>query len=139
MRKSTPYHVSHAWYLKAMAGENPPITHEPQCGWFKRKMIKGGPWVPVTIYIIGERDEETGELLGPEVMKCLVNGREADPDDQWTYVADKPITITEYDYLFDLGAWAKKNDDREPLANPTKKINHLDTPVPVFKSRKRKK
>jgi hypothetical protein len=137
MRKPTPYAVSHAWYIQVMEGKNPPITHEPQCGWFKRKLIKGGPWVPVAIYLISPTDED-GNLDGPEEMRCYVNGKAADPEDQWTYVADKPITLQEFDYLVDLAGWAKKNDDREPLANPTKKINHLETPIPVFKTRKRK-
>ncbi len=137
MRKPTSYSVSHAWYIQVMEGKNPPITHEPQCGWFKRKLVKGGPWVPVSIFLISPTDED-GNLDGPEEMRCYVNGKAADPGEQWTYVADRPITLQEFDYLVDLAGWAKKNDDREPLANPTKKINHLETPIPVFKTRKRK-
>lgn len=120
-----------------MAGKKPPITHEPQCGYFRRKMVRGGPWVPVEIYLKYSTDMD-GDLVSPEVMVCNVNGKACDPEDQWTYVAGSPITLVEYEYLRRLSVWARTSDSNEPLADPRKKIDMMTTPIPVFKKKRKK-
>jgi len=89
---SDPY----AWHSAAMAGEKPRITHEPECGWFRRRSCKGGPFVPVKIFLEAEIDPETGELMGDEIMRCEVDGKRRVPDEEWTWIADKPISEEEY-------------------------------------------
>lgn len=138
VRKPTSYDERYGWYEAAVAGKRPPITHETQCGYFTRRMVKGGPLVPVRIWLEQNIDED-GLLRQPEVMKCLVNGKEADADDQWTYVADNPVTPGQYDYLLDLSVYAKRYNADEPLASPRKAINHLTTPIPEFKSKRKKR
>lgn len=95
-RAPTSPRVAYAWHRDAMAGKNPPITHEPHCGWFRRKLIKGGPFVPCRIFLEQPVDPETGELLGDEVMRCEVAGKRRPPDEEWTWLADKPISREEY-------------------------------------------
>jgi hypothetical protein len=88
--------IAYRWHRAAMAGKTPAITHEPECGWFRRKLVKGGPYVPVRIFLEQETDPETGELLGDEIMRCEVAGKRRPPEEEWTWVADKPISREEY-------------------------------------------
>ena len=96
MRSATTPHIAFKWHRDMLAGKTPATTHEPQCGWFRRKLVKGGPFVPARIYLDQVTDPETGELTGDEVMRCEVNGEQREPDSEWTWLADKPISRTEY-------------------------------------------
>lgn len=87
-----------AWWRGALA--DPTLTREPgipECGYYKRRLIKGGPWVIARIWCERDIDPVTGELAGPERLLCEVDGTYADPVDQWTYLT--PITRAEYDAI----------------------------------------
>lgn len=124
------------WWRRALAGEKPPITSEPHAGWYKRKLVKGGPWVAAAIWWHGPVDAD-GEPDGDEVLLCAVDGTHQDPEEQWTYLAANPITEQEYRYLCALRAYAQAHDSAEPLAEPRKAIDRLTAPIPTFKKRKR--
>lgn len=85
------------WHRRTMAGENPPVTHEPQPGWFLRREEKGGPFIPCSIWLDQPVDPETGELLGDEVLLCECGGSETDAQEAWTWLAKRPISKEEYD------------------------------------------
>lgn len=138
MRTPTPLTKLWAWHRAAMAGQRPAITTEPRVGFFKRKFIRGGPWCCARIWVEQIVDSETGELLADEVMCCDVDGRPADPEEQWLHIADHPVGESEYNYLLSLSRYAKANDAREPLANPREKIDLMTMPVPEFQTRKRR-
>ncbi|ANH49066.1 hypothetical protein [Tritonibacter mobilis] len=91
----------YAWHRAAVAGENPPRHDgDPQCGWYKRRLIKGGPWVPVRIYIDREIDPVTGELTCDERLRIEVEGLDGgDPIEHWTYLT--PISRDEFNHLVD--------------------------------------
>lgn len=127
-----------AWWRAALAGDKPAITENPEPGFFKRRLVKGGPFVPVQIWIEAERDE-AGDLLSDEVVKCTVDGRLADVESHWSYCAGSPISESEFDYLSRVSAHAKARNPREPLANPRRKIDPLKFPLPTFSKPKRKR
>ena len=95
IRRPTPPSVALAWWKAAVAGGNPP-QHEglPQCGWFKTRLTKGGPWVAARIWIDREIDPLTGELAAPEEYRCEIDGDRRDPAKVWTYL--EPISREEY-------------------------------------------
>lgn len=125
------------WWRASIAGFHPPASpSDPQVGYFKRKLVRGGPWVPAAIFWAGPRDDD-GNLIGDEKLVCIVNGVARDPVDEWTYLLGQPITEEEYRYLCDLRAYAKAHDSAEPLAEPHKAIDRLTAPIPTFKKRKR--
>lgn len=101
MRQPSTFTALYAWHRAALAGENPP-RHEgwPECGWFKMREVKNGPWVPVAITCQREIDLETGELTGDEVMACKVNGIEDSAERVWTYL--KPISREDFNRLFQM-------------------------------------
>lgn len=101
MRQPTPLLELLAWHTAALAGKNPP-RHEswPEVGWYKRRWVKGGPWVPARIYVTREIDPETGELACDEELRIEIEGIDAgDPRDHWTYLV--PISKREFDHLVD--------------------------------------
>lgn len=97
MRQPTPINVLFQWWQGALAGRASFHDADPQCGYYKRRMTKGGPWVPVRIWCERDIDPETGELVAPERLICECEGRRVDPAPIWTYLT--PITRTEYEAL----------------------------------------
>lgn len=95
IRTPTPPSVAYAWHRAAMRGENPP-RHDghPECGWFKMKLVRGGPWVPARIWMTRETDPLTGELTAPEEYHCEVDGDRRDPASVWTHLV--PISKAEH-------------------------------------------
>lgn len=101
IRQPSSFRQLHAWHSAALRGEQPE-QHDgiPHCGWYKRRLVGKGPWVPVRIYVDREIDPETGELTGPERLRCEVEGIDAgDPADIWTYLV--PISLAEFRHLMD--------------------------------------
>ncbi len=103
IRQPTPASVLFAWHAAAL--RNPDITRhddDPQCGWFKTRLVKGGPYVPVEIKIEREIDDDTGDLAGPERLVALVDGERRRPGPIWTYLT--PIPREEFKALRDRKA-----------------------------------
>lgn len=99
MREPTRLTDAYRWWSEALQGLAPPPVNEvPQAGFYKRKLVKGGPWVPVAIWIDSQTDE-SGELTQPEVIRCTVDGKLSDPISEWGYVCSQPITRKEYERL----------------------------------------
>lgn len=98
IRQPTPLKALYAWHRAAIAGEAPPM-HEgaPECGWFKTRIVKGGPWVAVEIKVEREIDIETGELAGDERLIALVDGVRRNPASIWTHLT--PISREEFEAL----------------------------------------
>jgi hypothetical protein len=88
-----------AWHRAAVSGEAPErYEGVPECGYYKRRMLKGGPWIPVRIYVDREIDGDTGELASDEVLRAEVNGVGGKcAVYQWTYLT--PIARNEYETL----------------------------------------
>ncbi len=132
MRQPTPRAELFAWWEAAIAGKTPTIyMDEPRCGYFRRRLVRGGPWVPVAIWMEQPLDED-GELIGPEIMRAAVNGKAADPVDIWSYVAGEPITLEEYRHLVRTAKWAQEHAPGAPEARPSKAIDLLRVEPPRF-------
>lgn len=93
----------YAWHRAAVAGDAPPV-HDglPECGWFKTKLVRGGPWVPVEIRVEREIDPATGELAAPERLICICENRRRDPARLWTFLT--PISRAEHRALTEAPA-----------------------------------
>ena len=118
MRTPTPDSIAYRWHRDMLAGDRP-ATHDgdPQCGWFKTRLIKGGPWVPARIWIEREIDHETGELCGPEEYRCEINGESKDPMIAWSYLAHSPISEADHAELVYRRSFAAG------MSDATKKID----------------
>ncbi|GGF24614.1 hypothetical protein GCM10011321_15030 [Youhaiella tibetensis] len=79
-------HPDYAYWAAALEGTFGPVHDgDAQCGFYRRRLYKDGPFVPVAIW----RGED-GKLV------ALVDQRAADAADIWTWVCDKPITEAQY-------------------------------------------
>jgi len=110
------------WHAQALAGDAPdmlPLT--PQCGWYKRRLVRGGPFVPARVYL-----DEAGEL------RCEVNGADRDPQTQWRKLASAPIAKSEFDYMMARMAWAMWHKNDDPAANPRKAVDWRNLEPPRF-------
>jgi hypothetical protein len=116
MRQPTSRLAAHAWWKAALRGDHPPV-HDgwPECGFYRMRKVKGGPFVPVSIKLHQEWDDE-GELTEPERLVCLVAGEPVDPVKVWTHL--QPISHEAFE---SLTAEAVGRD-------PMKKLNLMKNP-----------
>lgn len=68
-------------------------------------MVRGGPWVPVRIYVEREIDPATGELLNPEILCKEIAGRPGG-DPAYRFGELKAISREEYDSLMEAHAFS---------------------------------
>lgn len=109
MRAPTDTHQALAFHRRALAGAREEIREQdPECGWWKMRLVKRGAWVPVRIWL--EQEIADGELLSPEILKCTVDGQEKDPREVWVWCSQRPIEEHEFRYLTALRSWQKINE-----------------------------
>lgn len=88
-------HPDYVYWSNALAGNLGPISDgDPQCGFYRRRLFKDGPFVPVAIWKDGE------------ALIALVDGKPVGAEDLWTWVCDKPITESEYHKVMGGGDWS---------------------------------
>ncbi len=130
MRKPTPMSEQLAWWNAALAGERPVITQDPQVGFYKRVLVKGGVMVPARLWLYQNIDRETGELVEDELLQCEVNGQYADPQDQWSWLANNPISRAEFLYLSARIEHAARHEPDDAFADPRAPIDLNRLPIP---------
>lgn len=109
IRQPTSPAQAYAWWNRARRDPSVPRHEgEPECGFYRTRRGKGGPWVPCSIRLHQEIDRETGELTAPETFVCEVQGEERDPYQIWTHL--RPISRREYRSL-QLLALGKGGED----------------------------
>jgi len=135
MSKPTPHAALYAWHTEALKGVfgevGIRIGEDPQCGWFKRKLVKDGPFVPARIWVYQPVDDE-GDLCDDEAMQCEVDGKFADPEEAWSWLCGNPISEAEFKHLTALRQWSEQHAPSEPYANPRKPVDWMNVPTPTF-------
>lgn len=135
MSKPTPHAALYSWHTNALLGvlaDAPEAYNEdPECGWFKRRLVKGGPEVPARIWMYQPTDEN-GDLCDDEKLQCEVDGRFADPHEQWSWLCGIPITEAQFNHLTALRQWSEQHAPNEPYANPRKPVDWMTVPTPTF-------
>lgn len=83
-----------AHYRDNLAGKQVPL-HDgaPQVGFYKMRRSKGGPWLPVAIWL------KDGSLV------CRVAAEMADPNSVWTYCCANPVSKAAAKRAFETGSW----------------------------------
>lgn len=109
-------HPDYAYWSEALKGNLGSVSDgHPQAGFYRRKLFKEGPFVPVAIW------RHDGNMV------ALVDGKSADASDLWTWVCDKPITEAEYHKVMGGGGWS---DEPRAAAVPS---NMPDDPFEALK------
>lgn len=133
MRRPTPQKELYRYYWDALDDIESvsPHPNDPQAGFYRARLVKDGPWVPVAIWVTQTIDKETGELLEPEALVCVVNGKHADPDEAWNWCCQNPIKEPAYRYYEANRKWEEEFLPSGPAANPKQAVNLL-TNKPAF-------
>lgn len=90
----------------SFAIDHPPAANdalrvdEPRPGFYRTRLVRGGPWVGVQIFWQWPTDPHTGEQLdrSPSLV-ALVNGEPRNVDETWVVSAKHPIAEAEYHAL----------------------------------------
>ena len=95
IRRPSTSSALYSWHRDAIAGRNPP-RHDgiPEAGWYRTRLTRGGPYVPVEITVERSIDPLTGDLTAPERLICTVDGIPRDPAMIWTYL--NPISRVDF-------------------------------------------
>jgi len=118
VRRPTPRRELYKWHTSAILGGHPEIHDgDPQCGWYRTRLVKGGPYVPAVIWCHQPVDQ-SGRLTDDEVFKCKIYRKVFDPMTAWTWLAHDPITESAYLYLYQKLEWAAIHEPDSPEANP---------------------
>lgn len=113
-----------------MSGERS-IIDRPQEGWFRTRLVKGGPLVPARIWRSVATDPLTGEALDRSpILQAEINGKPIDPYELWPRVADRRITEAEFKFMTADSEWCQRHAPNEPAANPGKPIDLRTAPIP---------
>lgn len=83
------------YWQNALAGNFGPVHEgDPQPGFYRRRLVRNGPFVPVAIWNDGN------------AMLAKVSNDMVDAADLWSWVCDKPITHEEYNRVMAGGSWS---------------------------------
>jgi hypothetical protein len=94
------------FWRRAIAGEKQNVQENaPQCGFYKRRTHRDGPWLPVAFFM------KEGKIC------CGFQGQFADPIDQWTYACGHPVTEEAYRAYFENGHWPDEPAPAAPRSN----------------------
>jgi len=118
------------------------LTMQPECGFYRRRIVKDGPFVPVRFWLHQQIDRVTGELTEDERLRCQVNGQEiigADNiEQQWVYCANHPISEAEFAFMCARADWAEEHAPNDPHAQPQLAIDWDTVPMNRFQQRRKR-
>lgn len=103
----------------------------PQPGYYKRKLVKGGPFVAVKVWMNEPDVDAAGDLMDDEGLMMLIEGERVNPDDNWSWCMGNAIDKAEYDFMCADSDHAKQYRPDDVKANPRKPID-LANAKPIF-------
>lgn len=104
---------------------------QPQAGYYRMSLRKGGHPVGIRIWFGQPLDPVTGEPLDRSLRwQATANRRPVDLDRVWPQCLREPISKTDHDYLAAMQDWAERNAPDAPQADPTRRIDLNAAPLP---------
>jgi hypothetical protein len=102
--------------------------NKPVAGYYKRRFVRNGPWVPVRFWKGAPLDPVTGEELERgHRWQCSVDGRhvtdETEVLEQWLGCAGHKITLDEFKLMRRKTAAALYDNPTAPEANPGRAVD----------------
>lgn len=135
MTRPTPREELYRWHAEAVRlvglGVRLEVPDEAQPGWYRRRLVRGGPFVAVAITMEQPVDED-GELCGDETLAAWIGGNWRDPHEEWTYCAGQPITEAEFRFMEARARHAAQNVPLSPFAAPRRPVDWLSCKLPEF-------
>ena len=109
----------------------PVDANKPIAGFYRMKLVRGGPWLAVKLWHGPPNDPETGEELDrSHRWQALLDGAEVEVWRVWPSCAVEPISESDYGFMLANSAWVKQHSPEEPAANPSQPIDLMRAPSP---------
>ena len=84
--------MSHTYWRNALTGKFGAVhENDPQSGYYRMRRGKGGPWMPAAIWI-DDGVKDSSDLPVSQLF-CLVDGKERNAYDVWTWVCRLVIRV----------------------------------------------
>ena len=82
------------WRIALRGGKQPVHEAKPQCGFYKRRLVKDGVWLPIAFW--RNKDDQ---------IVCCFEGKLVDPLEHWTFAAKYPVSEASYRHYIRNGHW----------------------------------
>lgn len=110
-----------AWWRQALKDQKNGVFREvpnvPECGFYQRRLVRDGVFVPCRIFMVRDVDIETLKPLADPVMICEIDWWRRDPHEQWSWISGNPISEEEWKYLRSMREYARDKPGH-PYHNP---------------------
>lgn len=104
---------TYTYYRSALTGVFGPVhENDPQCGYYRMRRGRGGPWIPVAIWREAPVSNQNSANSDSGKLVSLVDGVEKDPYEVWTWVCRYPVPYETYVAVAERGvAWPENLPD----------------------------
>lgn len=126
------------WWREELIAKGQKLPAVPQCGFYGRRLVQGGPLVGARIWREPEIDPLTGKETGMDLLRCEVGGKPRDPLAEWIRLSMTPMKQADYHYEIADADHAVKYRPEDPKANPRKPIDITKMPAQFPPKRKGK-
>lgn len=125
------------WWREELIAPGQRLPADPQCGFYRARLVRGGPWVAARIWVESYKDPVTGLDSGMDRIFCTVDGKHRDPVEWFTRLAMYPMKMSEFDFETADSAHAKAYRPDDPKADPSKPIDLTKLSAPTNPRAKR--
>jgi len=88
------------WRAALRGGKQAVQESNPQCGFYKRRLVKDGEWLPIAFW--RNKDDR---------IVCCFGGKLVDPVEHWTFAAKYPVSEAAYRHYIQKGHWPDDSPD----------------------------
>jgi hypothetical protein len=88
----------------------------PEPGFYKRRLVKGGPWVAVRFYL-----DDSGKLRVEVDGDTHRDGELIDPHEEWPVCW--PSSESDHWFFAIMREWSRKHAPHHPAARPRERID----------------
>lgn len=120
------------WWREELICKGQKLPDEPQCGFYQRRLFKGGDFVPARIWREPEYDIGRDTQTGRDILQCEVGGKPRDPLAEWPRLSMDPIPRATFEKM--RKAMPEPGSVQPP--SPGKK-DWTKHPTPSFKTRRK--
>lgn len=107
----------------------PRAVDKPEPGFFRLRLIKGGPWVPAQIRRVGTEWHATIAGVLSVYQSELDDSCPSDAVAVWRiWHGGKEINEDDYQLMLQRMAWARRDMPDHPAANPDKPVDMTKLP-----------